>query len=44
VYKVALLPVQDRAALFRAASQKMGVNEAIIEKDFSKLLGKGSSY
>ncbi len=34
MHKVALLPIQDRADLFRAASQKMGVNEAIIEKDF----------
>lgn len=34
MYKVARLPVKDRMDLFRASSQKMGVNEAVIEKDF----------
>jgi hypothetical protein len=34
MYKVARLPDRDRMDLFRAASQKMGINEAIVEKDF----------
>ncbi len=32
--RVAKLPDKDRMDLFRASSQKMGISEAIIEKDF----------
>ena len=31
---IARLPGADREALFRNTAQKMGMNEAIIEKDF----------
>ena len=32
--KIAVLPIKDREALFRNTSNKMGMTEAIIEKDF----------
>lgn len=32
--KIALLPVKDREALFRNTASKIGVSEAVVEKDF----------
>ena len=34
MYRIAQASDQDRQALFRNTAQKMGMNEAIIEKDF----------
>ncbi len=34
MYSIAKLPIEERRILFRNTSQKMGINEAIVEKDF----------
>ena len=34
MYSIARLPEDERRILFRNTAQKMGMNEAIIEKDF----------
>lgn len=34
MYKIAKLPDAERRILFRNTAQKMGLNEAIVEKDF----------
>lgn len=34
MYKIAKLPESERRILFRNTAQKMGLNEAIVEKDF----------
>ena len=34
MYSIARLPEDERRILFRNTAQKMGMNEAVIEKDF----------
>ena len=34
IYKIAYLPDDDRRELFRNTADKMGLNDAIVEKDF----------
>lgn len=34
IYKIACLPDDDRRELFRNTADKMGLNDAIVEKDF----------
>lgn len=34
IYKIVCLPDDDRKELFRNTADKMGLNDAIVEKDF----------